>query len=67
MQHPVECPARQQCPRGGDQVVLDELRPGRHRVGVAGGQVVDDDHVMALFEKNFRADAADVARAAGDQ
>ena len=67
MQYPVERSVAEQPRCGGHHVVVDKPRPGGHGIGVAGGQVVDDDHLVALLEKNLRADAADITGAAGDQ
>src|SRR5262245_49060694 len=40
---------------------------GRRGVAVAGGQVIDDGHVMPGLKQGQGADAADVSGAAGDE
>ncbi len=46
---------------------LVEFGPGRHGVRVAGGQVVDDDDLVAVREQLRGHHAADVARSARHQ
>lgn len=48
-------------------VSFDELGTGRHRVGISGGEVVDDDNLVSTLEQHSAAHTADVTGAAGDQ
>ena len=49
------------------QRALDERGPGRHRVGVPGGQVVEHGDLMPGRDQLRGDDAADVPGAAGDE
>ena len=49
------------------QVIDDQLGIGMHRLAVALGQIVIDNHIIALFDKQLNNVAANVTSATGYQ